>query len=1078
MAKTKKHAPGLYEKATQQEAVKLAGGSPRNRRFTARAKRAAPDDNKGDALSDDAISTTDPRKTVINYGDDNIECDVSANIGINDEDAEEDGDNDEEAENEEEGDGDNDQSGNENEDGNEDDSEEEDEDDDEGQDEDYDDINDEDYKGDLYDDDESDDDSLVGGKYRVPSARGKGAGRKPHPNRPPKPNTDGMTEAEAFNIIKSWESEWKRTKDKARRSAANVANTGEGSIGSSTTFTGVCDLTLRTMSEVEQYPLCIGHSFPTKDRVLLRIAEEANLFGVRIKIKRSDSHQIHVCGVNDDFYVRANYGDTHRRWTVTKSNVRIGRTVYSPVTNLNPPTAKDQTDGVTPPPEPEGDMAGILDGEGDADGENNDAISVDADQSTEKDKKSKKQKKVRQKSPIKSRWLIPIVKAEVSQRPNIPNKELKALLKDYVKDIFLTPSLLQQTRTTIRKEVFGDADTNVMYVRALERLLHNSGHDFEFYVREKDDVLHKCEEIALSQHIALKKVEGTKLMRTEKIEYIKQWKHDNKVMLEESGLCHNSSETHRFVSGVFLSLQQARHTVPFLQSVFQADAAHMNFGKYTLYSCYGNTANGNTFPVAIAIIFGNEDKEGWTRFWKFVLRIHPTIQEPKNTIITDQQKGSIPALADVLPAVVNFFCSFHRRENIKKFVKGGTGEYSCWWFYNLLLKCKLPTTLTNLRFKHSGEIQDNALRFINSIDDHQQFPAARCALHTDACMFQRTSSSSVESMNRANSSIRDRTAIDPINSIILLLDLEGKRYNGHRDNAWSCTDILTPYGKKLLVGAFHNVNFRDFEIAMSQQGDMWCCHINRIVSTNVYTCHIPMVANDYGSHFGTCTCGVPKVDGIPCMHMVAICKSNRIEGLNENNIMPFWCHTSHWRKQYPEGTSVDSSHITMLQLKENNEASKELKLCPGFSAPRKGGRPSHNKRHKSCMEIASEKKKAKTGGKTAAKLQLRGKTLQGKAIKKKTAASTKTKLGKKKEKVQSKSPQRKGKKDVTTKATKKSVGPKKPTVTKAKTGTSVKKKIGSPKKIGSGKYLSPGKVNELVAKGHGNRAGLRRSDRK
>jgi hypothetical protein len=172
--------------------------------------------------------------------------------------------------------------------------------------------------------------------------------------------------------------------------------------------------------------------------------------------------------------------------------------VYSPVTNLNPPTAKDQTDGVTPPPKPEGDMAGILDGEGDADGENNDAISVDADQSTEKDKKSKKQKKVRQKSPIKSRWLIPIVKAEVSQRPNIPNKELKALLKDYVKDIFLTPSLLQQTRTTIRKEVFGDADTNVMYVRALERLLHNSGHDFEFYVREKDDVLHKCEEIALS----------------------------------------------------------------------------------------------------------------------------------------------------------------------------------------------------------------------------------------------------------------------------------------------------------------------------------------------------------------------------------------------------------------------------------------------------------------------------------------------------------------------------------------------------------------------------------------------------
>jgi hypothetical protein len=70
MAKTKKHAPGLYKKATQQEAVKLAAGSPRNIRFTAWAKRAA-NDNEGDALSDDAISSTDLWKTVINYGDDN-----------------------------------------------------------------------------------------------------------------------------------------------------------------------------------------------------------------------------------------------------------------------------------------------------------------------------------------------------------------------------------------------------------------------------------------------------------------------------------------------------------------------------------------------------------------------------------------------------------------------------------------------------------------------------------------------------------------------------------------------------------------------------------------------------------------------------------------------------------------------------------------------------------------------------------------------------------------------------------------------------------------------------------------------
>ena len=41
--------------------------------------------------------------------------------------------------------------------------------------------------------------------------------------------------------------------------------------------------------------------------------------------------------------------------------------MHSPPTNTNPPTARDQTDGGTPPLKPEDDMAGIFDGEGDAD---------------------------------------------------------------------------------------------------------------------------------------------------------------------------------------------------------------------------------------------------------------------------------------------------------------------------------------------------------------------------------------------------------------------------------------------------------------------------------------------------------------------------------------------------------------------------------------------------------------------------------------------------------------------------------------------------------------------------------------
>ena len=41
------------------------------------------------------------------------------------------------------------------------------------------------YNSALFDDDNSDDESVLKLRYRVPSARGKGAGRKPAPGRPP-----------------------------------------------------------------------------------------------------------------------------------------------------------------------------------------------------------------------------------------------------------------------------------------------------------------------------------------------------------------------------------------------------------------------------------------------------------------------------------------------------------------------------------------------------------------------------------------------------------------------------------------------------------------------------------------------------------------------------------------------------------------------------------------------------------------------------------------------------------------------------------------------------------------------------
>jgi hypothetical protein len=62
----------------------------------------------------------------------------------------------------------------------------------------------EDYRGDVYDDEYSDGEESLG-KYRVPSARGNGAGCKPKAGRPPKPDTRGMSERDALATITDWE---------------------------------------------------------------------------------------------------------------------------------------------------------------------------------------------------------------------------------------------------------------------------------------------------------------------------------------------------------------------------------------------------------------------------------------------------------------------------------------------------------------------------------------------------------------------------------------------------------------------------------------------------------------------------------------------------------------------------------------------------------------------------------------------------------------------------------------------------------------------------------------------------------
>ena len=82
--------------------------------------------------------------------------------------------------------------------------------------------------------------------------------------------------------------------------------------------------------------------------------------------------------------------------------------------------------------------------------------------SLEEDDADKKVKAVCQRTPIKSRWIVPLLLNEIAEKPNISNAEMKHVVSAYVKEKFITSSLLQNARTMARDEIFGDPATNVI----------------------------------------------------------------------------------------------------------------------------------------------------------------------------------------------------------------------------------------------------------------------------------------------------------------------------------------------------------------------------------------------------------------------------------------------------------------------------------------------------------------------------------------------------------------------------------------------------------------------------------------
>jgi hypothetical protein len=718
---------------------------------------------------------------------------------------------------------------------------------------------------------------------------------------PAQPDYTGMTGREKENAKAEYEVKRKAYADQCRRK--RLKGNVELDSAAVARYTGCLHPTLRPMSDVEANRLEVGHTFPDIELLKLRIAEEANLRGISYKTTRSEIRQIRCYGYL--FVVEANNTEYTQGFCVTVCSVRHG----DDYTNLPHNAAK---------------------------------YNVPLEKYC---------------SPFKTAMVVPLILGMIADNPGCTNKTLRGFLKGYGSDYAFTESILQEAKSTARMQLFGSPGINVTYAETVKLELQKLGHIVRLAYTGRRETLKKIEVVVLSEELLRKKhLDNSTMDKAERLEYISQWKQDHRdLLLEQLG---PKDVNVSFLDGIFFSPSFSQGTVPQLQRLMMADACHLNFGKYTLYSCYGITANANMFPVGFAIIFGNENLLSWKAFWKFVVELHPSVNQRDVTIVTDQDKGLEKAIAEEVTQVTNFHCSFHRSQNIIKMcgAKSGTRVYSALWVYNRLLQCRTVTQLDKEKDKYFPLMHKSDLQYLNTLPDHSQYPAARCDMAPGVYMYHRTSSAAVESMNAANREMRAKTAVDPLNACILLIRMECKRFVKQRQLAWALDNELTCRGRVEYDAVFTNISSFDFTITVSEDLYAYQCTVRRNVNTTSRVGGTVTIPKEplRGSYFGTCTCGVVTRDAVPCEHMAAVVVSSRIPQLTRANIMPYWWRTDHLRLQFPKDV-LAACNLSIETIREDGIANPNVMYCPAWSAPNKSGRPKKNERRKSVLEKAGVK---------------------------------------------------------------------------------------------------------------------------
>ncbi len=170
------------------------------------------------------------------------------------------------------------------------------------------------------------------------------------------------------------------------------------------------------MNKVEKSGLIDNQTFKSKDVLQLHISEEANICGINTIAIWSDHTNVTVIGIN--YYVNATFSE-NVGWRVQTAICREGDDILKipPKDKYNAAIGKDRKHALH--------------------------------------------------TPIKSKYVVPFIKAAVDNNPGMVYQAMRDIMKPCAKDYALTNSVLQEAWDNAKLELFGLADDNICYARGV-----------------------------------------------------------------------------------------------------------------------------------------------------------------------------------------------------------------------------------------------------------------------------------------------------------------------------------------------------------------------------------------------------------------------------------------------------------------------------------------------------------------------------------------------------------------------------------------------------------------------------------